>query len=327
MTVGLYFDLRNPPAWHRPWDTVYGQALERAEEAERLGLGSLWYTEHHFFEDGYLPQPLTFAAAVAARTRRARIGTAVMLAGLRPAVDFAEQAAVVDIISDGRFELGIGAGYRVPEFAAYGADIGRRFELLEERAREIRRIWDEGAATPGPLQERLPIWIGGGGPRSARIAGRTGEGLLMLNGKVLDVYRDTLRASGHDPQAARMGGPANILIATDPEAAWARVAPHVEYQWATYGRYGAEGTPDEGTHVPPTADQLRHPGPVMNPPRFDVVDPDEAVRRLRAWLEPLPARHVFFWDAIAGMPGDLADEHVRLLATRVMPRIADLLDP
>lgn len=325
MTVGLYFDLRNPPQWRRPWDEVYGKALERAEEAEHLGLGSLWYTEHHFFEDGYLPQPMTFAAAVAARTKRVRIGTAVMLAGLRPAVDFAEQAALVDIISGGRFELGIGAGYRVPEFAAYGADIGRRFELLEERAREIRAIWDAGTATPGPLQERLPIWIGGGGPRAARIAGRTGEGLLMLNGRVLETYRDTLQANGHGSGAARMGGPANFVVADDPEAGWARIAPHVEYQWSSYGRYGLEGTDAEGTFVPKPAAEMRHPGPAMNPPRFDVVTPDEAVRRLRAWLEPLPARHVFFWDSVAGMPDDLVDDHIRLLATKVMPAVSDLV--
>lgn len=325
MTVGIYFDLRNPPRWERPWDEVYGRALERAEEAERLGLGSVWCSEHHLFEDGYLPQPLTFAAAVAARTSTLRIGTAVMLPGLRRAIDVAEQAAVVDALSGGRFELGIGAGYRVPEFGAYGADITRRFELLEERGREIRHIWDEGTVRPRPVQDRLPIWIGGGGPRAARIAGRLGEGLLMLNPKIVDTYRETLAANGHDAAAGRLGGPANFVVAADPEAAWARIAPHVEYQWETYGRYGVEGTAAEGSFVAKPAAEMRHPGPAMNPPRFDVVSAGEAVRRLRAWLEPLPARHVFFWDSIAGMPDDLVDEHITLLAREVAPAVADLL--
>src|SRR5581483_3104022 len=110
--IGLYLDLRNPPAWRCPWPVHYARSLEWIEEAERRGAGSIWLSEHHFFEDGYLPQPLTFAAAVAARTRRVHIGTAVYLAALRPAVQVAEEAAVVDLLSGGRLELGLGAGYR-----------------------------------------------------------------------------------------------------------------------------------------------------------------------------------------------------------------------
>ena len=65
MQVGLFLDMRNPPQWERPWAAFYGDALDRIVEAEQLGIDSVWLTEHHFFEDGYLPQPLTFAAAIA----------------------------------------------------------------------------------------------------------------------------------------------------------------------------------------------------------------------------------------------------------------------
>ena len=114
MDVGIYFDLRNPPAWATDWSRLYGFSLELCEEAERLGCHAIWLTEHHLFDDGYLPQPLTMAAAVAARTSRVRIGTGVLIAPLHHPVELAEQAAVVDIISSGRVDLGIGAGYRVP---------------------------------------------------------------------------------------------------------------------------------------------------------------------------------------------------------------------
>ena len=86
MNVGLYFDMRNPPEWSRPSAQLYGFVMELCEEGERLGAHSAWFVEHHGFDDGYLPQPLTFAAAVAARTRHLRLGTSVMLAPLRPAV-------------------------------------------------------------------------------------------------------------------------------------------------------------------------------------------------------------------------------------------------
>lgn len=63
MDVGILFDLRNPDAWHRPWADHYARSLEFCEEADRRGAAGVWFTEHHLFEDGYLPSPLTFAAA------------------------------------------------------------------------------------------------------------------------------------------------------------------------------------------------------------------------------------------------------------------------
>ena len=119
MRVGLYYDLRNPPPWSRDWAAFYAGVLENIERAEQQGIGSIWVTEHHSFEDGYIGQPLQFCAAIASRTSRVRIGTAVLLAPLHPAIDIAEQSAMVDILSNGRLELGIGAGYRVPEFDLY----------------------------------------------------------------------------------------------------------------------------------------------------------------------------------------------------------------
>jgi alkanesulfonate monooxygenase SsuD/methylene tetrahydromethanopterin reductase-like flavin-dependent oxidoreductase (luciferase family) len=318
--VGIYMDLRNPSGWRRPWSEFYAAALERVTRAEALGIESVWLTEHHFFDDGYLPQPLTFAAAIAARTERIRIGTAILLAPLRPAVDIAEQGAIVDLLSGGRLELGLGAGYVAAEFEAYGADLGRRFELLEERAREVRRLWDEGGVTPPPAQDRVPIWLGVHGPRGGRIAGRLGEGVLAFDPKVVEAYRGALAESGRDPAEARLSGAANMVISDDPEAAWPRIAPHVAHQWRTYRE---AGDPDRGPIPPEKVDpeRFRSEGPAMGYPHFDVVTPAEAVSRLRAWLGDLPVEAVFFYDSVAGMPDDLVDRHLELLATEVAPQL------
>lgn len=80
MKIGMYLDARNPPQWRRPWSAHYERLIEWTVEAERRGLGSVWLSEHHFFEDGYLPQPLTLAAAIAARTSKLRIGTGILVA-------------------------------------------------------------------------------------------------------------------------------------------------------------------------------------------------------------------------------------------------------
>lgn len=333
MHVGLYFDMRNPPRWHRPWPNLYAQALERVVEAERLGLRSAWFSEHHLFEDGYLPQPLLVAAAAAARTTRMRLGTSILVAPLRSALDIAEQAAVVDILSGGRVELGLGAGYRIPEFEAFGVDVDRRFELLRKRAVEIRSLWDRGIVTPPPIQPRPPIWIGARGPVLTTAAGRTGEGLMTLDAGAFDHYRRAVDEAGHPPQTARVAGPVNLILADDPDAAWRQVKPHLAYQWETYRRYGAEDRRgDRGAAALRATDSfdpdsLRSPGPAMNPPQFDVVTPAEAIRRMRAWLEPLPVVHAYFWSSIAGMPDALAERHLELLASEVAPAVADLGHP
>jgi alkanesulfonate monooxygenase SsuD/methylene tetrahydromethanopterin reductase-like flavin-dependent oxidoreductase (luciferase family) len=334
MKVGLFVDARNPPAWERPWASHYETLLRQIADAESLGIDSVWLTEHHFFEDGYLPQPLTFAAAIAARTERIRIGTAIFLVALRRALDVAEQAALVDLISGGRVELGLGAGYRVPEFEAFGVPIERRYELLEEHASEIKRLWEQGGFTPAPLQQSAPLWIGSHGPRGARIAGRLGAGMLSFAPAVQQPYREALAEAGYGPERARLTGMANLVLSDDPEAAWARIAPHLAYQWSSYARYGAEGRERGGktSAAAPLADlsgeldpeTLRSKGPDMSQPSFDVVTAEDAIERLRAWLAELPVETVYFSLSVAGMPDDLRQRHVELLATVLAPAIAEL---
>jgi alkanesulfonate monooxygenase SsuD/methylene tetrahydromethanopterin reductase-like flavin-dependent oxidoreductase (luciferase family) len=318
--VGLFLDMRNPAPWRRSPTALYEGWLERLAWAERIGIDAVWLTEHHLFDDGYLSQPLTLAAAIAARTERLRIGTAIVQAPLRPAIDLAEQGALVDILSGGRLELGLGAGYRIPEWEAFGADGSRRYELLEERAAEVRRLWQSGGATPGPVQGRVPIWIGGEGPRGARIAGRLGEGLLALKPELLPIYREALADAGHDPGAAAMGGCANLILADDPEAAWTRIRPHLQFQWQTYFEYAVEGLPGaEPALADPDRLRLTEGPPLL--PRFDVVTPARALERLRPWLAQMPTRHLYFWGSIAGMDDDLIDRHVELLAEELAPAL------
>src|SRR5262245_35830803 len=99
MEVGLYFDVRTRHDLGQDPVRSYGFVLGACEEAERLGIHEAWFTEHHSWPDGYLPQPLTLAAAVAARTSTLRIGTSILLAPLRQPIQIAEEAAVVDLIS------------------------------------------------------------------------------------------------------------------------------------------------------------------------------------------------------------------------------------
>jgi len=310
--LGLVFDLRNPARWHRPVEHVYGWALDLCAEADRLGIGGLWMSEHHRFTDGYLPQPLTFAAAVAARTKRATIGTSVMQPALRVPAQLAEEAAVVDILSGGRLALGVGAGYRVPEFELFGVDRGQRFARTESCVVEIRRMWADGTVTPAPVQRDIPFWGGFYGPRGARLAGRLGMGLLYLSRSRFQTYAEALVAAGHPIGTAKVSGLMPIILADDPERAFHEIAPHLAHQQDTYAFHEVEGT---GEPVPPPVDPaaLVRTGPDGQPPRFQVLTPADAAAYLRARSDGLPVEHLLLWATIAAMPEHLAQRHVELV--------------
>ncbi|HUA72876.1 MAG TPA: LLM class flavin-dependent oxidoreductase [Solirubrobacteraceae bacterium] len=297
--IGLYCDLRNPGG-AKSWPEVYAGTLERIVEAERRGLDAVWVTEHHGFADGYLPQPLVFCSAVAARTQKLRIGTGIVIAPLMHPIALAEQAAIVDLVSAGRLELGLGAGYREDEFAAFGAEHSRRYETLESMAKALPELWASGKATPAPAQSPLPLWIGGRGPRGARIAGRVGAGFLWIDRELLEPYLKGLAQGGHDPSSARMGGLVNLFLADDPEAVMARIREHGRHNRETYKRGGEGG----GS------------APLL---RLNVLSPVDAARNIAEVIDGLPVTDIFCFERIGAMDDELVDRHIELL-TGELPR-------
>jgi alkanesulfonate monooxygenase SsuD/methylene tetrahydromethanopterin reductase-like flavin-dependent oxidoreductase (luciferase family) len=321
VNVGIYLDLRNPPGWPHDPARLHAFTLELCEEAEHLGAHSIWVTEHHQFDDGYLTQPLTFAAAIAARTRRVRVGTAVVLAPLHRSVEIAEQAALVDLVAGGRLELGLGAGYRLPEFELFGADPATRYGATDTTARELRELWTR--LTPAPVQARIPIWMGYGGPQGARRAGRLGEGLLSVDPALVEPYRAGLAEAGHDPATARMAGSVQGWISDDPEADWPTVSRHVVYQMDSYRRHMVEGT---GRSVPRPVDpeRLRQSDDSRPLASFLLATPEAAAAALSALRATAPVETVFFFASIGGMDEEWTLRHVQTLCTRLAPLVRDL---
>src|SRR3990167_5118163 len=105
LSFGYLYDLRNPPQWERPWPQVYAETLDFIEWTETVGFDGAWVPEHHGAPDGYIPSPLVALAAIAARTKRMKIGSGVALAPLYHPVRFAEDCAVLDILANGRLEM------------------------------------------------------------------------------------------------------------------------------------------------------------------------------------------------------------------------------
>jgi hypothetical protein len=120
-----------------------------------------------------------------------------------------------------------------------------------------------------------------------------------------------------------MAGPMMFVLADDPESAWSRLRPHVQYQWDRYRIYLAEDR-ELKTSPPVDLERWRQPGRVGAPPRVGVLSVEEAAELLRAWLPRMPALEIFFWSSIAGMPDELVRRHVELACTDLRDALADL---
>jgi alkanesulfonate monooxygenase SsuD/methylene tetrahydromethanopterin reductase-like flavin-dependent oxidoreductase (luciferase family) len=323
VNVGLIMDLRNPQRWHSDPSRVYSFALEACEEADRLGVHSLWTTEHHLFDDGYLPRPLTFAAAVAARTRHARIGTSVLIAPLHSAVSIAEDAAIVDLISGGRLELGLGAGHRHTEFSLYDAPYRGRFDMTDERVRELRRIWSEGRVTPRPVQDRIPIWMGYNQPSGARRAAALGEGLLSANPEMAAHYSAAAKAAGNPDESIRVAGFLSLFVTDDPERDWPVVSEHWADQWNSYRQHSVHGT-DTVPPPPIDPDEARAAGVGAQQGHFFIGTPKDAARAVADYLGASPLQTMMTMARLPGMSEDMTMSHLALLLTEFAPELGRL---
>jgi alkanesulfonate monooxygenase SsuD/methylene tetrahydromethanopterin reductase-like flavin-dependent oxidoreductase (luciferase family) len=226
---------------------LYAEAIELAVVAEDLGFDSVWTSEHHFVDDGYLPSVLALSAAIAARTDRVAIGTALLLAPLLDPVRVAEDAAVVDLVSGGRLILGVGLGWREEEFEGLGVRLEERGRRLEDAIVVYRQAWSGELVRGGvllrypgvpvrPLPARPggpPLWVGAMSDPAVRRAGRLGDGFMAtevtassLGEQVALARQARAEAGGVDDLAISVHLPTFAWHGLD---AWDRVRDHHRY--------------------------------------------------------------------------------------------------
>lgn len=169
--------------------------IDYVVEAERLGFENVFLVEHHFTGAGQVSASMTLLAYLAARTQRIRLGTAVVVLPWHNPVLIAEQAATLDLLSGGRLDLGVGKGYRAPEFSGFCIPQEQATERFDEAIEVIRKAWtSEGrfshhgkrwhfeniVVEPEPVQRpHPPLWLAAGSPESIRRAAREGFNLLL----------------------------------------------------------------------------------------------------------------------------------------------------
>jgi alkanesulfonate monooxygenase SsuD/methylene tetrahydromethanopterin reductase-like flavin-dependent oxidoreductase (luciferase family) len=330
LTFGYLYDFRNPPQWRRPWEALYAETLDVIAETERLGFAGAWLPEHHLADDGYLASPMVALAAVAVRTRTMRIGTGVALAPLYNPVRFAEDAALLDILSNGRLDLGLAIGYRKREAAAFGVDFTRRGALFDEFLQIVTRLWagDEvtfagkhfqvTGARLGPPAPRasIPLYIGGFAEKAMARVARYGQGYIG-SPDVCGLYVDKLREQGKDPAAARIRVTGlTFVVAEDPDAAMAELAPHFLHVNNSYGAWFAE---DQALGMqgmkPKTLDEYKASG------ELQIATPQAAVAMFKEMQTRMPIEH-FMMALPPGLPAERFLHYAGVFAREVMPAFA-----
>lgn len=229
---------------------LYEETITVVKAADELGFDAAWFTEHHFSRHGVDSAVLAMMAALARETRRIRLGTAVSVLPFWNPLRLAEEVAVVDILSGGRVEFGVGSGYRVHEFRGMGVDPEIRTPLFTESLALLEKAWsgepfihdgesyhvDCRGLRPLPLQlPHPPLWVAARSEEGIRYAGRRGAGWMVAlsPGQGLydfepgrDLYLATAAEAGATPriyfqvQACVAARPAAVVRAEARE--WAR---------------------------------------------------------------------------------------------------------
>jgi alkanesulfonate monooxygenase SsuD/methylene tetrahydromethanopterin reductase-like flavin-dependent oxidoreductase (luciferase family) len=222
---------------------TYRRAQELFVVADELGFDAGWVAQHHTpLQGGGLPSPWTFLAYAAARTQRIRLSTAITILPLENPLRLAEDVSVVDNLSGGRVEIGVGSGSGPAEYEAFGADFARRRELTSEGLAVLRNALTGSSAfriQPQPVSDFTDrIWQGVFSAAGARYAAAAGTNLLLNRAaygydeptdEVQRVWADEFLAAWDRPHRPRIGLSRMVFPAKDKKAALAQIAAGVQH--------------------------------------------------------------------------------------------------
>lgn len=242
----LRFDLRAPGASADQRAGLYRAALDMAAWVDGRGCAAVIVSEHHLSDDGYLPAPLTMAAALAAVTTTVPISVAAALLPLYDPVRLAEEMIVLDHLSRGRAMFVLGVGYRPEEYDLFGVDFTRRGRIADGKlAVLLHHLRGESALTPRPYTEGGPMlaW-GGSSTAAARRAGRNGLGFFAQGTApgLEEAYREAATAAGHEPGLCLVPDPAtplSVFVNDDVDAGWADVGECLLADGVAYADWNA----------------------------------------------------------------------------------------
>lgn len=334
--VGLFLSHQKPP----DSDPVpaLAQQLEMVRLVRDAGWDSVMTGQHYLLDEVRKLQPFPFLARIAAESGDLRIGVAILLLALQNPVRVAEDVATLDVISGGRFVLGVGLGYRDEEYAAFGVakpDAVERFEtnlrvvteLLEGGTVDVDAPWcrASGARLQNlPVQQpRPPIWIGANTDAAVVRAARMGDTWIInpharreTVARQLDLFRSERVAGGLPSDPAELPALKEVFCAPTREQAFRDCLPYLGAKYRHYLAWGQDGAmPDD--------DSLDLPIEQLVDDRFVIGTPDDCLHTLAAWRDDLGVDTFLLRTEWVGMPHKTAMASLELLSHTVVPALTE----
>jgi len=331
---------------------MFRRQLEEVELAERIGIDQIWFFEHHLNQSGPVPSPNLLIAAAARTTSRIRFASMVNILLFRHPLLVAEEAAMLDNMTDGRFDMGLGRGLRPPEFEAFGVDQQQSREMFLESFDIIRRVFGDeifehrgkywtvrkDAPLSPPLVQRPhpPFLVSAQSEESLRWAARHDIPFAQIDSLVEQarrdaaLYRDVQGTHGHAP-TPRLYLMREIYVADSDARARAEAQPWMLQHWQLWNRY-TQFTRDG--RMPDSYDFWRRQAPMLHAMNFDEIVAQDmvilggpetvanAILRLVSQLDLMGLAMIF---KLGAMPYDMVGRSMTFFGEEVIPRIRHVL--
>lgn len=341
LKFGILWSFRNPDFARIPWPDLYRNHLDLCVQSEALGYDNIWLTEHHFVDDGYSPSLFPIAGALAGRTSHIRIGTYLILLPMHSPVRIAEDTATLDLISNGRFDLGVGLGYRPIEFSAQGMSPKERGARLTEGVQIIQRLLSGESVTiegkfshlkdvlirPPALQRpHPPIWLGALAPKAIDRAARLGFHFQSVGPAALNAtYDEALAKYGRKTDDFQIAQARAVYVAPSRDQAWEIAAKPLHYMTEQYVRWFIEASDmpgaDDALKALVTVDEMleKQSFDFLGEPAI-VGTPKDACEMIAEYQSRGRMTHFVCYFPTGGMAPDLIRDGMSLFAREVIPR-------
>lgn len=304
---------------------------------EELGFESVWLEEHHGVKNHYWPSPLMGLTGVANHTERILLGTDILVMPFYHPVRVAEDAAMLDVISNGRFILGTAIGYKPDEFALYRVQMEKRGERFAEAICLIKELWSKDEVTfngkhyqvpglriePKPIQRpHPPIWIGGWGKLALGRAASIGDAWLPGPTASLEklveareIYLSNLEALGIDPSSRVHPLTREVVIAESDAVAQEMAEKHVLINYRDEYGGGTWKHPLIGNEDPASVSEFE----AISQARFLVGSPDTIIEQIQWFQSSITVDHLIFRLYFPGISHEFIKKELKLLAKEVIP--------
>jgi natural product biosynthesis luciferase-like monooxygenase protein len=336
---------------HKSEHEIILEQMELMRAAEDLGFDSVWPAEHHFTEYGYCASPALSLAAIAAETKRIRLGTGVVVLPLNHPLRIAEDYAFLDHLSNGRVDLGIGRGYQPLEFQRYGVEQTSTREQFHEALEVIRQAWTEDRVNfegehyrfedvpirPRPVQQpHPPIWMAALSEGTFELAGR--YGLNLLYGSVFGLspdiaaarradYHRGLREGGHSAEGKQAACLIMVYAADSMEQAREEFRDPVLWYYQTISKYVA---PKPGEEAVKSYEMYTAFRDVASAASWEMLlerdavvcgDPDYVAEKLLEYQQIYGFSEVLCWTRLGGLDHRKVLRSMELMRDKVIPRL------